>query len=226
MLAQEPLLTELAALIREAETDDVLQKYLSDPKNQAKIRARAKLETHLEEHRGVVEDNQLLSKLDDYQFSEPYDYRWWFIPIAQRVLAWPLQLDGLHGPQPFFITWEAQDEPIPHVHDLTQFKRLCICGDVGTQNEHHTNLLLAANERAVDAFLHLGDIYYCGSVKECAGFASFYEHSPLRLCPLFAVPGNHEYIVSTAGSKSYCQDLACPQTARKGHSSLLTSDLF
>ncbi len=84
-------------------------------------------------------------------------------------------------------------------YKLPNNAKVAIIGDWGTGMPDAKAMLKAILvEHAPDAVIHLGDIYYSGTLKESKEhvtgiFEELMEHSPKGNIPVFSIPGNHDY---------------------------------
>jgi len=83
--------------------------------------------------------------------------------------------------------------------------KLVFVGDWGAENDLRDRVLRGINKvvggnTSPAVVIHLGDIYYCGHEEECQRFLDAYNSQfKQSRHPLFAVPGNHEYLAFGEG---------------------------
>src|SRR5260370_5295863 len=98
-------------------------------------------------------------------------------------------------------------------------------GDWGTHMPENAALLRQALKQfKPDVIIHLGDVYYSGTVEECTANvldvldATMADVKPEKRPAFFTIPGNHEYysrgagFYRTIGQLNSCNDL-CTQQA-------------
>jgi predicted phosphodiesterase len=99
-----------------------------------------------------------------------------------------------------------------------EFKAILV-GDWGTGNSNATFLVKEAAKLSPDYFIHLGDVYYTGTVDEqnlnyVTPLQKYLPHTQI-----FSVPGNHDYY---SGSQGY--QWACSQFGQKHSYFILEND--
>jgi Calcineurin-like phosphoesterase len=97
---------------------------------------------------------------------------------------WTIQ--GGNNPQYGVIQWQLPN-------DAT----VGVIGDWGTGMPDAAALLTDLMSHSPDAIIHLGDIYYSGTPAECQGYfvkvISDVFAATNKSCPVFTIPGNHDY---------------------------------
>jgi hypothetical protein len=88
---------------------------------------------------------------------------------------------------------------------LPATSKVLVIGDWGTHMDDNVALLRQALKAfTVDAIVHLGDVYYSGTVSECqVNFLdvldSLIAELKINRPPVFTIPGNHDYYSGGAG---------------------------
>jgi hypothetical protein len=83
--------------------------------------------------------------------------------------------------------------------------KVLVLGGWGTHMSDNVALLRQALKAfKIDAIVHLGDVYYSGTVSECESnvldvLNSVYDELDLKPVPFFTIPGNHDYYSGGAG---------------------------
>lgn len=81
-------------------------------------------------------------------------------------------------------------------YELPSNARVGILGDWGTSMDDAKQLMISMMAEGVDLIIHLGDIYYSGTKKECGSFVACVNDAMTTagyVVPFLAIPGNHEY---------------------------------
>jgi hypothetical protein len=107
------------------------------------------------------------------------------------------------GKRKYYKPWNPNDNCVYTIADECT---IALVADLGTGNEHHENTLKAIKKLNPDYIIHLGDIYYSGTEKECKkNFMDPYDKvfpDKGNRPPMWAIPGNHEYICYGRGFSS------------------------
>ena len=84
---------------------------------------------------------------------------------------------------------------------LPATSKVLIIGDWGTHMSDNVALLRQALRLQPDAIIHLGDVYYSGTVSECTDnvLNVLDELMPAKRLPFFTLAGNHDYYSGGAG---------------------------
>jgi 3',5'-cyclic AMP phosphodiesterase CpdA len=88
---------------------------------------------------------------------------------------------------------------------LPNTSKVLVLGDWGTHMSDNVALLRQALKTLeIDAIVHLGDVYYSGTVSECEDnvltvLDDIFAELGIERVPFFTVPGNHDYYSGGAG---------------------------
>lgn len=120
--------------------------------------------------------------------------------------------------------WELHGNPIPSpyvninnnggpqsnfgVYTINSNAKIAVLGDFGTGLNDGTTLLIQLMKQLdPDYIIHLGDIYYSGTVDECNAYVQMFTTAFAaagKTVPVFSIPGNHEYY---SGGWGYFQNV-------------------
>jgi hypothetical protein len=111
---------------------------------------------------------------------------------------------------PSYVDWQSHAPADPNFgvidYKLPKNSRVLMIGDWGTHMPDNAALLRQALKKFdPDAIIHLGDVYYSGTVEECtANVLDVMDKiaadlAPQRRPPFFAIPGNHDYYSGGSG---------------------------
>ncbi|HTL63642.1 MAG TPA: metallophosphoesterase [Pseudolabrys sp.] len=110
---------------------------------------------------------------------------------------------------PLYNDWQQQTPPDWSFGliewTLPATSKLLIIGDWGTHMDDNVALLRQALKKFTpDAIIHLGDVYYSGTVPECKDnvldvLDGLAKEPGMKRVPFFTMPGNHDYYSGGAG---------------------------
>ncbi len=99
-----------------------------------------------------------------------------------------------------YVSWVSQKEG----KDFSVFPilkkdfKIGLIADWGTSTDDCKELLRSLLQQKVDVVIHLGDIYYAGTIEECTKLTKMMkevwsEEGKLGKVPFYSIPGNHDY---------------------------------
>ena len=127
---------------------------------------------------------------------------------AQCIVAYVEHLKRAGG-KPRYEDWKKQTAPDPDFgvldYRLPDNAKVIMIGDWGSHMTDNVAMLRQALKRfKPDAIIHLGDVYYSGTVFECKRnvldvMDRLVDELGIKRPPFFTIPGNHEYYSGGAG---------------------------
>jgi hypothetical protein len=134
-------------------------------------------------------DTATARRIQDEITGSTCDSRW--ISTLEEYLAY-FGPDGTRAKIPYIRAKTVG----PHVITIKPGAKIALVGDWGTGADPAVQVLRQIKDRAPDIIIHLGDIYYSGTAKECqSNFTEIIEavfdrkNHPI---PVFSLAGNHD----------------------------------
>lgn len=115
--------------------------------------------------------------------------------------------------KPMYKQWRNLTDyvyPLPKTGRNGKNLVIGVLGDWGTGMPSAITVLQEMMKFQPDLILHLGDIYYSGTLEECKhNFLDVIRHYAPET-PIYTIPGNHEYFSGGAGYYSVISELNVP----------------
>lgn len=127
---------------------------------------------------------------------------------AQCMLHYIEYYIAAHGSPPYRYWDENKPQDISFgtiPWTLPNNSKVLVLGDWGTHMSDNVALLRQALKAfEIDAIVHLGDVYYSGTVSECEDnvlnvLETVFDELGIKPVPFFTIPGNHDYYSGGAG---------------------------
>ena len=120
----------------------------------------------------------------------------------------------LQGKKLKYVNWDNQREKIDFsvFPILEKDSKVGLISDWGTGTDDCKELLRSLLQQNVDVVIHLGDIYYAGTIGECVELTEMMkevwnEEGKLGKVPFYSIPGNHDYYLYGYGFYSFVKHI-------------------